>query len=1185
MEISSDCSDVVDDKSLLLRCLIVYFEFQESRGRSSRDDDDLGVRKHQMSCRESERRMVMDRRSAEEQHAGQMRSFSEIARKPKSQKPLLITVKNDFTANRYRDAGDHHQSQNERERGRQERTDDETSRVDSNRQQASFSDHESSDDVDSDYTIEMRSQKDSDDDDDDDDSVYSVEFKNFGGSDDEGNGSDDEQKKATKQDQSLEGRPEDEALESEPEKNYSEEEEFKKLDEKSVEQEDESEEDESERNGEIHVSTAEERRTVTVTKSSKSVSNVDEHEWAVNDKNEKESGHVASGERFSTARENGMHSNESFERRRSVIVSEGKQEAKVIAIGSVDDNSISKDTEIDQRQGKMNSDEHADRKKDGKTSMKDGKTSAKGDVRSDVIVDTEFSPQDKVIPKSASAEIKGKIVKERNLREEIKLLEKRLGKEQAKKALAGKGKDSEYANNATGSKSEEHKIEDSKKDSKVAKSKSQGAAIECFKERRNEQVKNNAKQKEKKELETSGYAKTDKWKGSSGDTKTNRKDATSPRTNASMPHKKLVGGDGKGREGSKEVKDDLPKPQKKVEKVNVKGASVNKEKAKFAEAKVGLNFKKGREGLDKTRRKGRDTESPKLKKGSRKISESSYSSSSESSSSSSSSSGSESESASDKSGSRSESSGSESVSSSESSQSSSSESESSTSEEENFKRRRRRSSENVKSADKRTRPTTLGKERRGGYVSPLRTKRSEWGTRRQDEDSRRPSERFENGRDHSRRQARGYSREGTQQRTRSRSRSRSRGRGQGRTRGDEHSRDRDRRDRNTSSYKPDNSRARSPRNAHEKLDRDREARYRRRSHDRFKGRNSLRDVSRERARENSGHLSTKKALDTKLESNDKPHDKKTFEHKVDPDLGDSKATKERTAAQQSAASLKEKSLITSAAKSSDNDTSKFVSLLKDEIKKPKPLMALNVKEASLFKEVTRVDSRHLKSDKYDNDSKRSRMSSSVNVNENASQTMTSKKNPISINNTDSTKQRKKVEPKPLMEITLPGVKPRSVVDAGQRSSRRVSLTGSSQSVSVNNETPSSHGRDQHRRVTRIETGRAEPITRRKDDFRDRENREGYSGKETGNSRVYLKRLSSGKEVTFDRRNIEPLMKPMDVDLSSVLKKPRIIEKKPEDTEDQRSIRRVITDASSNVPQIQFTTNGKNLMILYYANRP
>eukprot|EP00112_Aurelia_sp_Birch-Aquarium-sp1_P004205 Seg1476.2_Seg1476.3 transcript_id=Seg1476.2_Seg1476.3/GoldUCD/mRNA.D3Y31 product="hypothetical protein" protein_id=Seg1476.2_Seg1476.3/GoldUCD/D3Y31 len=131
---------------------------------------------------------VIDQKHHDHDHhkSSRVASQVQVIRKDDAEKPILITVKNDISnrgENSHKktrdDSDDEVQSRGERTLASVVQQIEERPRKREGKDSEEGGD---SSDMDSDYTFEMRSQKHSD----DEDSVYSVEFKNIGGSDDEG---------------------------------------------------------------------------------------------------------------------------------------------------------------------------------------------------------------------------------------------------------------------------------------------------------------------------------------------------------------------------------------------------------------------------------------------------------------------------------------------------------------------------------------------------------------------------------------------------------------------------------------------------------------------------------------------------------------------------------------------------------------------------------------------------------------------------------------------------------------------------------------------------------------------------------------------------------------------------------------------------------------------------------------
>lgn len=1064
------------------------------------------------------RRRIVDKQSSDDAQ-GRIRSRVEVVRRPKDEKPLFITVRNDITEGNLREHNNYQKDKRENNRSRKERIYDELNQRNRDGAQTSEFDGEASDDVDSDYTIEMRSQKESDDEDDDDDSVYSVEFKNFGGSDNE------ESASGVNEDQSNEDGGDEDERGSEV-NDFQKEEIYRQVvnneDECAKSEEDNAEDSEDDEGEEV----VEQRRTVTVRKNGKP--KIDEDNSLLNEKNDKEDDEAVV-----------------VEENQDVMMSMSDAEQTATLEISVEKENNMSETGIEERGFLEENKDFQDSRKGGSGDdgiVRDMIATGAGKDDSGVKGDEKPRSKDKILPEKVNVGINEKIMKEQKLREEIKLLERRLGNEQYKKGAEKGGKINEL-----------EKFTASKETLKTNYSKEKEMKKSSTKEEGREQATKGMKQVEKKDMQTAEI--TEKVKENSAGAKTKGKSGMSHEGKNSSGAK-VDDSNEKKMEGNKVIKNDLPKSQKvmlvkrgdslhddKEEKKYGKEDIERKEKSKH---KYENKIKKKPEFVEKGKRLASKASSQKLKEHKRdRSSDSSYSSSSVSGSSSSSfSSGkSDSESESDESESRTESgksSRSQSESSSGSSSSSSSESESSSSEEENFKRRRRRS---VESKDRR-RPSTPRKERGTGYVSPLRTKRSEWGTRRRDD---RPNERFRRSpdrRDYGRnpRRSREYSRERRRQRTRSRSRDKGHFHhlDRDRTRERRSSRDRDRRPRNEGDYKRDSLSRR--RDSRDRSNRDRQEERSSRAYDKVKGGKSPRQGTKENLVK-GGQENLVKKPERKTHTN------------VETTAGKEKSPSKRT---------------TNPVEEKRPDGSKRNS---PEDRMPKPLMELKVEDTSRFKKMMKDENGPIKIVQVNNEKKKPVTKTGVVSNKDKFSSNMSEKKSITINRENESKQEKKDEPKPLMKISLPV----PVAEGELRNSRKVSVSSSSKSGKSYERRPPHGSDEQRRKVTRVDKSEAVKTdfdSLEWDELDDRENGEEFAVNQKSNNRIYLKRLSSGKSVSLDRRRIEPLMNPIDFDISVVLKKPRIVERIGDNTEERKSIRRVISDSDVDIPHIQITTQGK-----------
>ena len=511
------------------------------------------------------------------------------------------------------------------------------------------------------------------------------------------------------------------------------------------------------------------------------------------------------------------------------------------------------------------------------------------------------------------------------------------------------------------------------------------------------------------------------------------------------------------------------------------------------------------------------------------------------------------------------SSGSESESSSGSSQSGSSDSESSSSEEDNFKRRKRRASER-KSYDNDNRVKAKAgspkKDRGRGYVSPLRTSKNDWGRRRESDDRSKQK----------RREPLGYrmndshqeSRGGYRDRRRCRSRSRSRDAGH---RVRRYSRESERKQRYSDSKGITGHRDRTDR--YDRSDRDRkktvsqqreDERMRHSSRDR-KRTPERKTYDREKSRSDVGQrgkgAETKKyrGVDKKKES-----DSKEKEVKGGKDEGqkvkDQKRLPESRNAKSPDRSEKEPKdatkVVTSDGKSAvvQDKSSKGAPQKKED--KPKPLM--EQKQAFNSKGKPKELSDKVKDSKgTESGSKHDRSKSDVD-NSYSKNSKTVKKT------TDSAKQEESEKaPRPLMEITLENVKK----PVSERLSRRVSV--SEKSATNDGGKPLAKG---YRRVTRV-SEQSTNANQIRTVEKSRENQEAITEQLMGDTKTFLKRLSSGKSVMIERKEIEPLMKRDDIEFG-VVANSRIVQRKFDDRH-HRSVRRVITntgpDLSSAVVEV------------------
>ena len=727
-------------------------------------------------------------------------------RKSVDEKPLLITVRNDIedSGTRY-----YHKSQHDgkNEYGSRGRSRDDELRVgdreSEDKQQGSKSNDESSD-VDSDYTIEMRSHQGSDDakSDDDDDSVYSVEFKNIGGSDEEG-------------DDCVKGAESKEANEDEVGEGIFEESEVKE---------------------DSFQALAVESKDIDTAKNDAASSEYSDGEGETDQ------------ERTVIVRKSGTSNVTSIESAPLDIVnkdnSSGKESAVEDGTGSVSMLSVNEESDLAGNQGLLKVSEkkpvdkvvreieikHDDSKRttkgisktsDNKVSPVDDKglVGEVGRHKKDIASDRKVNRNGdgKIMSKGVVREedrMKSKMSKEKKLLEEIKFLEEKLGKEHAKTTPEKEAVVDNFERKGT-LKSDGSKGQSSKSEKVIGQGVTSGK--ECIVE--------GEKRNENKGLVSSKNVQVEK-----------PNEGSLIRRNVETIDRNLSGRSPGGKSAFlKEAADKVIKKQavdctdavrdtqttEKKSKLEIKDANVkvildekqanhatdNKRKSKSTDAKARTpSNKKNQDTMDKSKIQDYSKKSQKVKAKTKHRSVSASSGSTESNTGSSSSSSSsdqsdsdsasESETDSSKSGSHSAKSGSEkssdsvSDSSSDSSQSSLSDSESSSSEEENFKRRRRKSSEpKAVRRDARQRQSNPRKEKEAGYISPLRTKRSEWGTKRHEEKNRQSKtderfrkkpERQERGQSYSR--SRGYSKDRPRQHTRSGSRGRSQGHSQRRTR-------------------------------------------------------------------------------------------------------------------------------------------------------------------------------------------------------------------------------------------------------------------------------------------------------------------------------------------------------------------------------------------------------------------
>ena len=1109
----------------------------------------------------SGKRKVVDR-SSDEQPV-RVSSHIEVVKKPEEDKPILITVRNDLKDNGTRsDYTNHLVGEKEHEKRRISRNDEVNIKDRGTTQEQQMS-HEESSDVDSDYTIEMRSHPGSDDsrsvEDSDDDSVYSMEFKNIGGSDEEDDGDDGDVKKT--------GRATEDELDG----------------------------------GDYEQNTFTKKDSQKFAVDGKRVNNADDD--------------VVSSE-FS---ESGLE--EAAEQERTVMVRKSKGNvvdlretayAEVLGKGK---STISKDSEVVATNVRKDFDENKSLEVlETKTASKFAKEIKKSDestiavknsVKNNVNDKIKSSEENLPVNELDTAGHRNKFKKDdrmedkaskgKKLLEEIKLLEEKLGKEKLKKSVESQAGvenvNKKEIQNSYSSKSERSKSE------KEVDGVTAGKSTE-------KKTFDSGKRVENKEKAISRNAKGEKLtKNSKDKTKTgnidkNPADQSFSRRRSS--DKKIANLTLKEQpRNNKDAASSLPKVDKRSADV-IKNESdklkLDKNQAKIVvsdeKKKSKLNDvnnassqgKRKQDNIDKDREVGNSKKSQKLKKRTRseRISESSDSASSDtdSSSSTSSSDGSASESESNTESNESESnksSDSGSDPSSDSSQSSISDSESSSSEEDNFKRRRRRSSElkPVKHDVKQKRPTPR-KEKETGYVSPLRTKRSEWGTRRnaenyrhrrEDEKDRKQPERKDYNRSYDR--SRRYSKDHIRNRTRSRSRDKSQrhskpgSRDRPYVRGHRGFRDerspRNRKDyqdprkenRYADNFNRDGSRFRSERSSY-----DRKESSRRRPDDKDRVQRSLREAPGEKSQDKANKYSEKQEVKKRDEantSNMKSPQKKTIE--TDPNKSKSSIKLETSHTQAGLGSHDSKTSDSRTEKSSDvtkNDAAK-----ENKDKKPKPLMELKTKVEYPAADAGKIV---LKSTSEPHHT-------------------ISKKEQISISESEQQKIEIKSEPKPLMEITLSNVAP-TTANAERRKSRRVSVTERPNSA-ARKESRKSRDRVERRHVLRIEKSDvistdAELTYENQIELKVETLKEEPEEKKTVFNRIYLKRPSSEKDVYFENRKVEPLMKPIDFDID-ISKKPRIIESLSDESVDHRNIRRVI-DSSSDVTQIQLTTGG---MFIYF----
>ena len=1077
-------------------------------------------------------------------------------KKPEEDKPILITVRNDVKDNGTRsDYTNPLVGEKELERRRSSKN-DEVNIKDGDTKKYLLMSHEETSDVDSDYTIEMRSHPGSDDnravDDSDDDSVYSMEFKNIGGSD-EGDGDDGDVKQSRR-------AAEDEVNGGDCEQNALAKKDSQKLDVDAIGVNNTDDDvASSEFSGSGLEEAAEQERTVTVRKGKDYV--VDLKKTACSEILGKDEGDISKSIKEMPSN---VHKNKrNFDQKKSLEVSEMKATSKFVKENQKRDDStkaVKNNVNI-------------------KSNVDDKEKSSKEDWPV-----TELDTASHRNKSRGDDRLKNKASKGKKLLEEIKLLEQKLGKEKLKKSAGNQAAvenlNKKEVQNSYSSKSERSKSE--KEVDGVTASKNTGEKTVDSGKRVAKAEKLVESSKDKKNSENIDRNIADQ---------ASNKRRSSDKKNANMYSKEQP-------RNSKDAASSLPKVDKrsadvvknqgdklKVEKKQAKSVvSSDKKKSKSNDVKNATS--QGKRKLDKIDKVESSKKSQKFKKRTRieRSSESSDSAGSDtdSSSSSSSSDGSASESESDFNTESNESesnksSDSGSDPSSDSSQSSISESESSSSEEDNFKRRRRRSAETkpVKNDVKQKRPSPR-KEKEAGYVSPLRTKRSEWGTRRnaenyrhrrEDEKDRKQPERRYYNRSYDR--SRRYSKDRIRNRTRSRSRDRSQrrskpaprdrpyARGQRGSRDErspknhKDSQDRRKENRFADDFNRDGSRFRNERGSH-----DRKESSRSRPDDKDKVQRSLREVPGETSQDKANKHSEKRDVKGRDESNTstmKSPQKKTIA--TDPNKSKSSIKVETSPTQAGLASRDNRTSDSLKEKSSDipeNGAAK-----ENESKKPKPLMELDAKIEYPAADAGKIVSKSTSEPQH----------------------TISKKEPVSINESEQQKGEIKSEPRPLMEITLSNVAP-GTSNVERRKSRRVSVT-ERPSSGARKESRKSRDHVERRHVLRIEKSDvtstdAELTYEKQSELKVETLKEEPEEKQTVFNRIYLKRPSSEKAVYFENRKVEPLMKPIDFDID-IRKKPRIIEGISNESFNDKNIRRVI-DSSSDVTEIQLTTTG---MFIYF----
>eukprot|EP00795_Rhopilema_esculentum_P000857 gene857-10606_t len=1088
--------------------------------------------------REKHERRVVDKRPQDgDSKKDKVDSRVKIVRRQERDRLFVVTVKNDVSTRKGSDSGQEENSTSLKKESNKKAENGSVTKL-----ARPESDEEASD-VDSDYTIEMRSQKASD-----EDSVYSVEFTNVGGSEDEcsdvekqRNGSESVQKEdesperfdssedadfervdVDEEDDGGDSNAEDGELESDI-KVADDDENMDDRESKECSNENSSDGQELIETAELHenitrVSSG--RRTVTVQSISDGSAVIEENPAKIS---KPAKGMDLLGKTKKTKDEMASKEPKTEVTKEDVVRGSEVNQEKQISnrkLESTAENTVSK----------ADSNEHheEDRRK--------RKTSDLGHVK---------TPKD-----SGRAESKlhhAVSGKPMEVLLDDKIKKPREGKSKGDELVKGRSEEGETAgsnqkeghskdNKGLSSTSKKAELRDSKVEVNVRKESETNRSGKSIKDCNDETDKKAIQAKKSSALSSSSESKRavdSARKEISDDVLKSSEKRTTERTASKA-----------------EVKKDGTKEEQKNEKAKTKSQNEKVTPKSYRTKETELKKSKLKDG-EKTASKGGRNRRSRSKSSSDESSCSTCSGSGSSSSGSSSgSSRSDSESG--------RSSGSESESSSGSSQSGSSDSESSSSEEDNFKRRKRRVSER-KSYDNDNRVKAKAgspkKDRGRGYVSPLRTSKNDWGRRRESDDRSKQKQREPLGSrtNDSHKDSRGGYRDRRRYRSRSRSRDTGqRGRGQSReserkqryadSRGSASHRDRTYRyDRSGTDRKKTLSRQREDERMRHSS-RDRKRTPERKTYDREKPRSEV-------GQRGKGAETIKdRGVNKKIESDSKEKEVKGGKDEVQKVKEQKRLPESRNAKSPERTENEPKDVtkvVTSEGKSAvvQDESSKSSPQKKEE--KPKPLMEQKLAINSIGK------SKEL-SDKV-KDSTGTESGSKHDRSKSNAEKIYSKNSNTVKKTSDSAKQEENEKaPRPLMEITLENVKK----PVSERLSRRVSV--SEKSATNDGGKLLAKG---HRRVTRVSEQSTEASQIRTVE-KSRENQEAISEQLLGDTKTFLKRLSSGKSVMIERKEIEPLMKADDIEFG-VVANSRIVQRKFDDRH-HRSVRRVISNPGSDL---------------------